>query len=64
VTWILAAGGYSTHAEVIFHTIEGGGHKWLGGQPFWQFWLSGNRSREFDASELIWEFFRISFKEV
>ena len=47
----------ANQAEVIFYTIEGGGHTWPGGQPLWQFWLSGNRSTEIDASQQIWEFF-------
>ena len=41
-------------AEVLFFTIEGGGHTWPGGPPIP---FIGETSTEIDASETMWEFF-------
>lgn len=49
--------GCQGEADIVFYEIVGGGHKWPGGNKFWQYWLSGNNSAEIDASALIWEFF-------
>jgi polyhydroxybutyrate depolymerase len=40
-------------AEIVFYTVEGGGHTWPGGRPT----LVGKTSRDIQASQVIWEFF-------
>ncbi len=45
-------------ADVVLVTVEGGGHTWPGG---WQYlWerLVGKTSRDFNASGMIWDFFK------
>lgn len=44
--------------EVKLIRIEGGGHTWPGGSQYLPQRLVGKVSRDFDASEVIWEFFR------
>jgi polyhydroxybutyrate depolymerase len=39
--------------EIVFYTVEGGGHTWPGGRPT----LVGKTSRDIKASQVIWEFF-------
>jgi len=40
--------------EVVFYTIDGGGHTWPGGTPIP---LVGKTTRDIDASEVMWQFF-------
>lgn len=49
--------GCQNDADVILYTIEEGGHKWPGGSNRLQYWLSGNRSQDIDATTEIWAFF-------
>ena len=55
--------------EVVFYKIDGGGHRWPGGnypqaipaskaQPEEARAKRGARCDDFDASEVIWEFFK------
>jgi len=44
-------------AEVIFYTIEGGGHTWPGG-GYLPAILTGPTTRDIDASQRMWEFFQ------
>lgn len=44
-------------AEVIFYTIEGGGHTWPGGHPLPE-WITGYTSMDISASETMWVFFK------
>ena len=44
--------------EVAFYTIDGGGHAWPGGETVYGFVRRGNTPRDFDAGELIWDFFK------
>ena len=44
-------------AEVELITIEGGGHTWPGGPQYLPVRLIGPVCRDFDASEVIWQFF-------
>lgn len=44
------------NAEVIFYTVEGGGHTWPGGEEL-PTWIAGNTTQDINASELMWEFF-------
>jgi polyhydroxybutyrate depolymerase len=43
---------------VILYRIEGGGHTWPGGYQYASEDIIGRTSREFDASEIIWQFFK------
>jgi polyhydroxybutyrate depolymerase len=43
---------------IAVHTIEGGGHAWPGGETMFDFVRRGNTPRDFDAGELIWDFFK------
>jgi polyhydroxybutyrate depolymerase len=43
-------------ADVIFYTIQGGGHTWPGGKPL-PVWLTGQTSMDIDATRTLWEFF-------
>lgn len=42
---------------VELYTVEGGGHTWPGGEQYLPAAVVGKTSRQFDASETIWEFF-------
>lgn len=44
-------------ADVVLYTIRGGGHTWPGGEPMPE-WFVGPTSREIDATNVMWEFFR------
>lgn len=44
-------------ADVIFYTIEGGGHSWPGGEALPE-WITGTTSQEIDATRLMWDFFQ------
>jgi len=50
--------GCSDGAEVVLYTIEGGGHTWPGGIQYLPESFIGKTSREFNASEVIWQFFK------
>lgn len=43
--------------EVIFYTIEGGGHNWPGGKPLPGF-ITGATTQEIDATQFMWDFFQ------
>ncbi|OIN97363.1 hypothetical protein AUJ66_03605 [Candidatus Desantisbacteria bacterium CG1_02_38_46] len=44
--------------EVILCAIKGGGHTWPGGQPYLPERIVGKTSRDIDANEVIWNFFK------
>jgi polyhydroxybutyrate depolymerase len=44
--------------EVILYTIEGGGHTWPSGLQYLPAWIIGKTSRDIDANEVIWSFFK------
>ena len=46
------------HAAIDLYEIRGGGHTWPGGEPYLGKWLVGRVSREIDANEVIWRFFK------
>ena len=48
--------GCEQDAEVIFYTIDGGGHSWPGGEPLPE-WIVGHTTQDVDATQLMWEFF-------
>ena len=43
-------------ADVIFYTINGGGHSWPGGNPLPE-WIVGKTSQDIDATGVMWQFF-------
>lgn len=44
--------------EVILYSVEGGGHTWPGGFQYMPEWIIGKTSRDIDANEIIWSFFK------
>jgi polyhydroxybutyrate depolymerase len=44
--------------EVILYVVEGGGHTWPSGYQYLSETIIGKTSKDIDASELIWEFFK------
>jgi polyhydroxybutyrate depolymerase len=40
------------------YTVEGGGHTWPGGLQYLPVFLIGKTSRNLNADETMWEFFR------
>jgi len=51
-------GGCQDGAEVVLYAIEGGGHTWPSGLQYLPESIIGKTSREFNASEVIWQFFK------
>jgi polyhydroxybutyrate depolymerase len=49
--------GCAQGADVVFYTIQGGGHAWPGGKPLPK-WIVGNTSQDINATRVMWEFFR------
>lgn len=45
------------NAEVLFYTIDGGGHSWPGGEPLPVF-IVGYTTQAIDATAVMWEFFQ------
>lgn len=50
--------GGKNNTEVIAYTIEGGGHTWSGGSQYLPKAVVGRVCHDFDATEVIWEFFK------
>jgi polyhydroxybutyrate depolymerase len=48
--------GCTNDADVVFYTVEGGGHNWPGGGRLPQA-IVGHMTEDIDASALMWEFF-------
>jgi polyhydroxybutyrate depolymerase len=46
-------GDCDDEVEIVFYTVEGGGHTWPGGRPT----LVGKTSKDIWASQVMWEFF-------
>ena len=46
----------SQDAEVVFYTIQGGGHTWPGGEPIPE-WIAGYTTPDINATRVMWEFF-------
>jgi polyhydroxybutyrate depolymerase len=47
----------SGDAEVLFYTIQGGGHTWPGGKPLPKF-ITGLTTQDVDATQLMWDFYQ------
>jgi len=50
--------GGSGGTEVVLFRVDGGGHTWPGGLQYLPAWLIGRTSRDIDANEEIWKFFK------
>lgn len=48
--------GCAQGADVVFYTIQGGGHAWPGGEPM-PAWIVGYTTQDINATRLMWEFF-------
>ncbi len=44
--------------EVVLYAVEGGGHTWPGGDQYLPARIIGKTSRDIDANEVIWDFFK------
>jgi polyhydroxybutyrate depolymerase len=55
---LLSSANTQAGTEVILYDVQGGGHTWPGGWQYLGVWLVGRTSREVNASDLIWEFFK------
>jgi polyhydroxybutyrate depolymerase len=44
--------------EVILYSVDGGGHTWPGGIQYLPEWMIGKTSRDINATEVIWAFFK------
>jgi len=44
--------------EVVLYSVEGGGHTWPGGFQYLPVWLIGRTSRDIEACDVIWSFFK------
>lgn len=44
--------------EVIFYAIEGGGHTWPNGYKYLPERFVGKTSKDINANEVIWNFFK------
>ena len=51
-------GGGKDSTEVILYAIEGGGHTWPGGYQYLPASIVGKTSKDIDANEVIWNFFK------
>lgn len=52
-------GGCQDSVEVVLYAVEGGGHTWPGGLQYLSEAVIGRTSRDFNASEVIWQFFEL-----
>ena len=50
-------GDCADQADVVFYTIQGGGHTWPGGEPMPE-WLAGTTTGSIDATRQLWAFYR------
>jgi polyhydroxybutyrate depolymerase len=50
--------GPTPQSDVVLYTVERGGHTWPGGPLMQEQWSLGRVSRDFKATEVIWQFFK------
>ena len=50
--------GGKNNTEVQLYKMNGGGHTWAGGSQYLPKFLIGNVCRDFNATEVIWDFFK------
>ena len=48
----------AAESKVVLYRIDGGGHTWPDGRQYLPAWLIGRTSRDINACDEIWEFFR------
>lgn len=53
----VAYSDFDENAEVVYYTIDGGGHTWPGGDSLPR-WIAGHTTDDIDATRLMWEFFQ------
>jgi polyhydroxybutyrate depolymerase len=53
-----AYSGCRDGADIVLYSVEGGGHAWPGGEQYLPAVIVGRSSRDIDATEIIWDFFR------
>jgi len=51
--------GCRNGTEVVLYKVNGGGHTWPGGLQYMSEKLIGQTSRDFSATETIWQFFKL-----
>jgi polyhydroxybutyrate depolymerase len=51
-------GGCKEGVDVILYAIKGGGHTWPGGFQYLPESIIGKTCKDFNASEIIWQFFK------
>lgn len=56
--WEEAYGECANGTEVVLYAVEGGGHTWPGGVQYLPKIIIGRTSRDIDANEVIWDFFK------
>ena len=49
--------GCRQEADVVFYSIQGGGHSWPGGEPLPE-WIVGHTTKDIQATRTMWEFFQ------
>ena len=54
---VTAAGEPASGLSCFLYRVEGGGHTWPGGEPLPEF-ITGETSRDINATRLLWEFFQ------
>ena len=55
--------GGCSGADTVLCEIKGGGHTWPGGPQYLPVSIIGRTCRDFDATERIWDFFKIHEKK-
>jgi polyhydroxybutyrate depolymerase len=50
--------GGRDNSEVVLYAVEGGGHTWPGGIQYLPQALIGKTSKQFNATDVIWQFFK------
>ena len=50
--------GQAPRSDVVLYAVEDGGHTWPGGPLIQKQWGLGRVSRDFKATEVIWQFFK------
>jgi polyhydroxybutyrate depolymerase len=45
------------NADVVFYTVNGGGHAWPGGLKLPEM-IVGHTSQDIDATRVMWDFFK------
>jgi polyhydroxybutyrate depolymerase len=50
--------GCTANADVLLYTMKGGGHAWPGGPQYLPIATVGRATKDIDATEIIWSFFK------